>query len=60
VGVTTADVSSVVSELTRTIRETNDFISRVNPAHLTAADRAALGALLDDLAELMSTANQLE
>jgi hypothetical protein len=57
--VTTADVSNAVSELTRDVCETRDLITGVNPSQVTEADRAALDALLDALAKLITTAKRL-
>jgi hypothetical protein len=58
--VTTIDVSSAVAELTRNVREARDALTGVKPAQLTDADRAALSALLDDLAQLIAMAQRLE
>jgi hypothetical protein len=49
-------VGNAVSELTRNVRDVTAFITRLDPAQLTEAERDALGALLDDLAQLMAAA----
>jgi hypothetical protein len=52
-------VSKAVAELTHELHEVQDVIRRVKPEDMTSADRAALRALLDELALLVGTAKQL-
>jgi len=49
-----------VSEITRNVREVTSAINSVKPVRLTEADRASLRTMLDELSELIATAQRLE
>jgi len=53
-------LSHDVSEVTLNLRKVTDFVSRASAKDLTAADRTALRALLDELEALVRTTERLD